>query len=45
MIMRHILRKITNNDFNNLGDTSTLLNHSIVDYLTDSREKVLTSQN
>ena len=38
-IMRRILRKIANNDFKDLGDTSTLINPSIIDYLIDSREK------
>ncbi len=39
-IMRRILRKIANNDFVNLGDTSTLVNPSIVDYLIDSRDNI-----
>ena len=30
-IMRRILRKIANNEIDNLGDTSTLLNPEIVD--------------
>ena len=30
-IMRRILRKVASNDFDNLGDTSTLLNPDIVD--------------
>ena len=30
-IMRRILRKVASNDFNNLGDTSTLLNPDIVE--------------
>ena len=30
-IMRRILRKVASNDFNNLGDTSTLLNPDVVD--------------
>ena len=44
-IMRRILRKIANNDFKDLGDTSTLVNPSIVDYLIDSREKVQSHHN
>ena len=30
-IMRRILRKVASNDFDNLGDTSTLLNPDVVD--------------
>jgi len=30
-IMRRILRKVASNDFSNLGDTSTLLNHEVVE--------------
>jgi acetyl-CoA synthetase len=30
-IMRRILRKIAENDLNNLGDTSTLLDPGVVD--------------
>ncbi|MEM7611680.1 MAG: acetate--CoA ligase [Pseudomonadota bacterium] len=36
-IMRRILRKIAENDFGNLGDTSTLADPSVVDDLIDSR--------
>ena len=35
-IMRRILRKVAEGDFNNLGDTSTLLNPEIVDELIKS---------
>lgn len=35
-IMRRILRKIANNDFTNLGDTSTLLNPEIVQEIIDN---------
>lgn len=37
-IMRRILRKIAENDFANLGDTSTLLDESVVKYLIDTRK-------
>ncbi len=37
-IMRRILRKIVENDFSNLGDTSTLLNPLIVQQLIDKRK-------
>lgn len=36
-IMRRILRKIGENDFSNLGDTSTLADPSVVDNLTANR--------
>ena len=36
-IMRRILRKIAENDFGNLGDTSTLADPSVVDELIDNR--------
>jgi acetyl-CoA synthetase len=36
-IMRRILRKIAENDFSNLGDTSTLADPSLVDALVDGR--------
>lgn len=36
-IMRRILRKIAENDFSNLGDTSTLLNPEVVDVLIEER--------
>ena len=38
--MRRIIRKIANNDFDDLGDTSTLVNPSIVNYLIDSRKNI-----
>ncbi len=37
-IMRRILRKIAANDFENLGDTSTLADPSVVDNLIKNRE-------
>ncbi len=37
-IMRRILRKIASNDFENLGDTSTLADPSVVDDLIKNRE-------
>ncbi len=36
-IMRRILRKIAANDFDNLGDTSTLADPSVVDHLIEGR--------
>jgi acetyl-CoA synthetase len=36
-IMRRILRKIAENDFKNLGDTSTLADPSVVDHLVGGR--------
>ena len=36
-IMRRILRKIAENDFGNLGDTSTLADPSVVDELIENR--------
>ena len=36
-IMRRILRKIAENDFSNLGDTSTLADPGVVDSLIDGR--------
>ncbi|MFT5136378.1 MAG: acetyl-CoA synthetase [Arenicella sp.] len=36
-IMRRILRKIAENDYSNLGDTSTLADPSVVDSLIESR--------
>ena len=36
-IMRRILRKIAEGDFNNFGDTSTLLNPEIVDEIRDGK--------
>ena len=37
-IMRRILRKIASNDFENLGDTSTLADPSVVDDLIKNRK-------
>jgi len=37
-IMRRILRKIAENDFGNLGDTSTLAEPAVVDDLIDNRQ-------
>ena len=37
-IMRRILRKIAEDDFSNLGDTSTLADPSVVDDLIDNRQ-------
>ena len=39
-IMRRILRKIANSDLSDLGDTSTLVNPSIVNELIESRENI-----
>ena len=36
--MRRILRKIASNDFENLGDTSTLADPSVVDNLIKNRK-------
>jgi acetyl-CoA synthetase len=36
--MRRILRKIAEDDFSNLGDTSTLADPSVVDDLIDNRQ-------
>ncbi len=36
-IMRRILRKIAENEFSNLGDTSTLADPSVVDDLVKNR--------
>jgi len=38
-IMRRILRKIASNEFNNLGDTSTLADPGVVDDLIQNRAK------
>jgi acetyl-CoA synthetase len=35
--MRRILRKVAENDFQNLGDTSTLADPSVVDSLIENR--------
>jgi len=37
-IMRRILRKIAENDFSNLGDTSTLADPGVVDDLVENRQ-------
>ena len=37
-IMRRILRKIAANDYNNLGDTTTLADPSVVDSLVENRQ-------
>jgi acetyl-CoA synthetase len=39
-IMRRLLRKIANNDLENLGDTSTLADPQIVDALINERKKI-----
>ena len=39
-IMRRILRKIAENDFSNLGDTSTLADPAVVDDLVKNRSQV-----
>src|SRR5699024_1001889 len=39
-IMRRILRKIAEGDTSNLGDTSTLLDPSVVDKIKDAVEKI-----
>jgi acetyl-CoA synthetase len=37
-IMRRILRKIAENDFSNLGDTSTLADPAVVEDLVENRQ-------
>jgi acetyl-CoA synthetase len=37
--MRRILRKIAENDFSNLGDTSTLADPTVVDDLMKNRAR------
>jgi acetyl-CoA synthetase len=37
-IMRRILRKIAEDDFSNLGDTSTLADPAVVDDLVNNRQ-------
>jgi acetyl-CoA synthetase len=37
--MRRILRKIASNDYNNFGDTSTLLDPSVVDEIIEKSKK------
>jgi len=37
-IMRRILRKIAEDDFSNLGDTSTLAEPAVVDDLVNNRQ-------
>jgi acetyl-CoA synthetase len=39
-IMRRILRKIAEDDFSNLGDTSTLAEPAVVDDLITNRKKL-----
>ena len=39
-IMRRILRKISTNDYTNLGDTSTLADPSVVDELIQNRKNI-----
>ena len=39
-IMRRILRKIASNDFENLGDTSTLADPSVVEKLVENRKNI-----
>ena len=36
-IMRRILRKVAENDYSNLGDTSTLADPAVVEHLVDNR--------
>ena len=36
-IMRRILRKVAGGEFENLGDTSTLADPSVVDHLIDNK--------
>jgi acetyl-CoA synthetase len=40
-IMRRILRKVSSNEMDNLGDTSTLLDPTIVDEIIDKVKKIL----
>ena len=40
-IMRRILRKIAANEFENFGDTSTLLNPEVVDDIVDSYKEMV----
>ena len=40
-IMRRILRKIANGDFSNFGDTSTLLDPSVVENIKEGSQKAL----
>ena len=42
-IMRRILRKIATNDYDQLGDTSTLADPSIIDNLIEDRKKILSN--
>jgi acetyl-CoA synthetase len=37
-IMRRILRKVAENDYGNLGDTSTLADPGVVDHLVENRK-------
>jgi acetyl-CoA synthetase len=36
-IMRRILRKVAENDYSNLGDTSTLADPAVVEHLVENR--------
>ena len=38
--MRRILRKIASNDFDNLGDTTTLADPTVVDDLIKNRKNI-----
>ncbi len=38
-VMRRILRKVSNNEFSDVGDTSTLVNPYIVEYLINTRKE------
>jgi acetyl-CoA synthetase len=38
--MRRILRKVAENDLSNLGDTSTLLDPSVVDAIIEGAKKI-----
>ena len=42
-IMRRILRKIAEDEFGNLGDTSTLADPAVVDDLVNNRQNKRTS--
>ena len=40
-IMRRILRKIASSDFDQFGDTSTLLDPSVVDEIVDKAKRLI----
>lgn len=42
-IMRRILRKIASGEFDNIGDTTTLADPTIVDSIIEGREKIIVS--